>query len=150
MINCMQAYNFSKVVFQTLKFCFKSLSQSWFFICFSQVFSGPFYFLLIFFLGYDQISKRYFYKVIQTNVDYHRRFWKHSPIFSFLIWSHLGPSCPILEVQTYLFFQFCLIFGLFGSFEAIFGVGVRYKKILGPTYIDKKLLFWKYSFILLL
>ena len=54
-----------------------------------------------------------------TYVENQLWFWKYSPIFLFIIWPNLGP-----------FFTF------FGPFEAIFGVGVKFKKNF-ETYLHR-------------
>ena len=63
--------------------------------------------------------------------------WKFSPMFLFLIRPNCGP-----------FFHF--FWAIFWSFGAIFGVGVRFKTFLEPTYVVNQLWFWKYSPIFLL
>ena len=67
-----------------------------------------------------------------TYLDNQFWFWKVSLIFSFLIWSNLGP-----------FLNFLGLSGLF------FGLGSDSKNLLLPTYIDNQLWFWKYSHIFL-
>ena len=68
-----------------------------------------------------------------TYVDNQLWFWKVSLIFSFLIWSNLGP--------------FLNYFWAFGGY--FFGLGSDSKNLLLPTYIDNQLWFWKYSHIFL-
>ena len=105
------------------------------------------------FLGSSSGSKIF---LEPSNVDYQFLFWKYSPIFLFSIRPNFGPflnlfgpsglffglgSCSKIFFVTFLSFRFSfgqilVLFAHFGLFGAIFGVGVRFKNFLGPTYID--------------
>ena len=98
------------------------------FFCFNLFFLGPFWVLLIYFLGYDQIRKKQLYIVIQT--------------FNFCIESIAPSNC--LEFRPLGAFAF------FGSLRAFFlEEWVRFKNFLGPDNVDKQLWFWKYNPIFL-
>ena len=143
-----------KVFSQTMKLCFKSLAQSVFFFCLSQVYLGPYWVLLIYFWGYDQISKKYLYMVIQTfnfcfgSIALSNCF-QCSPLwglcFTFLaVLSFLGDwgqvqknfrtykcrqATLVLEIQLFLFVWFGPEWGVFALVEPFIEVFLGQHKI---------------------
>ena len=83
----------------------------------------------------------------------HYWFWKYSPIFLFLIQPYFGHLLHFFGSFGAIFWSFGAVLGVKIRFRPIFGIGVRFKNFLGPTYVDNQLLVFEvqpYLFLLVL